>query len=79
MQSLTSMCLHLVYTFLGVSVCCDYMCVYECVHVCASGFTAKLRYTGACYSKEHGLHGESRLIGKDLEKLHRQVCVCAGP
>lgn len=36
MQSLTSMCLHLVYVYVsvGVSVCSDYMCVYVCPCPC---------------------------------------------
>lgn len=63
-------------------VCVVPLCVRMCVSLCVSGclcvFTEKLRHTAACCSKEHSPQRASMLTAKDLERLRRQACVCAG-
>lgn len=75
-------CPRCAYIWQEAGVCCTYVCacmsvsVCLCVSVCVH---SKAEAPAACYSREHSPQGESVLTGKDLEKLHRQACICAGP
>lgn len=59
------------------------MCVHAClclyVFVCLCVFTAKLRHLQLAILRSTVHRGESVLTGKDVEKLRRQACICAGP